>query len=54
MKVTSTRDLDFPSLNWGIRKGETRDLPEDKEAQKAILASRFISKEGKKEAPITS
>ena len=44
MKVTSTKSVDFPSLDWGITAGDTRELPEDKEAQKVILAHRAISK----------
>lgn len=38
MKVISTETLHFPSLNWGITKGEARELPIDKEAQAIILA----------------
>ena len=52
MKVTSNRSVDFPKLGWAITAGDTRDLPEDKEAQKIILAHRSIS-EAKKE-PITN
>jgi hypothetical protein len=44
MKVTSTRSIDFPKFDWGITASEIRDLPEDKDAQKAILAHRSISK----------
>ena len=44
MKVTSTRSIDFPKFDWGITAGETRDLPEDKNAQKVILAHHSISK----------
>ncbi len=49
MKVTSRRSVHFPSLDWGINAGETRELPSDKETQKAILAHPAIS-EVKKEA----
>ena len=38
MQVTSTKSVSFPSLDWGITAGEARDLPADKDAQKAILA----------------
>ena len=37
MKVTSNKTIDFPSLGWGITKGETKDLPEEKEAGEVIL-----------------
>lgn len=43
MKVTSSKDISFPKLNWGIRAGEVKDLPDDKEAQKRILAEPEIS-----------
>ena len=42
IKVTSTKDIDFPSLNWGISKGEIAELPEDKEAQARILSEDCI------------
>lgn len=42
--VTSTKDVDFPTLNWGISAGETRELPQDAEARTAILAVQFITK----------
>jgi len=44
MKVTADRSVEFPKLGFAIAKGETRELPEDKEAQKVILAHRSISK----------
>ena len=43
MKVTSTKDLSFPKLGFGIRAGEVKELPEDKEAQARILAEPEIS-----------
>lgn len=46
MKVTSKKELYFPKFNFGIKKGEVRDLPEDKEAQKVILAHNSISELG--------
>lgn len=42
-KVTSERDLDFPSLNWAIKAGEEVELPADPEARTAILSNHFIS-----------
>lgn len=49
MKVTSNRSVEFPKLGFAISAGETRELPENKEAQAVILAHRSISKikEGK-------
>ena len=37
-KVTSKKSISCPKLNWGITAGEIRELPEDKDAQKRILA----------------
>lgn len=37
MKVTSSKSIRFPKLNWGISSGEVRELPEDKEAQARIM-----------------
>jgi hypothetical protein len=48
MTVTSTRDVEFPKLQWGVRKGEERELPEDKKAQEIILAHPEIRKVEKK------
>jgi hypothetical protein len=42
MKVTSKRSISFPKLNWGISAGQTKELPEDKEAQKRILSEHGI------------
>lgn len=57
MKVISTETIHFPSLNWGITAGETRELPADLEAQKVILAHPAISEvkggEAKKSKPDT-
>jgi hypothetical protein len=44
MKVTSNRSVEFPKLNWAIAANETRDLPDDKDAQKVILSHRSIHK----------
>lgn len=46
MKVKSKKSVDFPKFNWGINAGEERELPENKEAQDAILAHPAISKVG--------
>lgn len=43
MQVKSTETIHFPSLNWGIVAGETKELPKDKEAQAAILLHPSIS-----------
>jgi hypothetical protein len=43
MNVTSTKDIVFPKLRFGIRAGEVKELPEDKDAQKRILAEPEIS-----------
>lgn len=51
MKVVANRSVHFPKLNWGITAGETRPLPDEKEAQRIILAHRSIS-EVKKGDPI--
>lgn len=42
LKVTSDTSIDFPSLGWGITAGEIRELPEDEEARKTILANTHI------------
>lgn len=46
MKVTSNKSVSFPKLNWGISKGEERELPEDKEAQARILSEDGIQEVG--------
>lgn len=43
MRVTSDRSVEFPKLRFSISAGETKDLPDDKAAQKVILAHRSIS-----------
>jgi hypothetical protein len=53
MKVTSTKSVDFPSLNWGITAGDTRELPDDKDAQAVILAHPAISK-SKEKKPLSN
>ena len=42
-KVISTKSISFPKFKWGITAGETRELPEDKEAKKRILAEPGIT-----------
>ena len=41
--VTSTKTVDFPDLNWGINKGETRELPVEKSSQEIILSKDYIT-----------
>lgn len=48
MKVTSNKSVHFPKLKWGINKGQERELPSDKDAQKQILAHNAISEVGSK------
>ena len=43
-KVTSTKSIRFPKLDWGISAGETKELPEEKEAQERILQEVEITK----------
>lgn len=43
-KVTSTKSISFPKLNWGISAGEVKELPEEKEAQERILQEFEITK----------
>jgi len=43
MKVTSKKTIDFPKYNWGVRAGEERELPKDKEAAEAIQSNRYVS-----------
>jgi hypothetical protein len=47
--VTSKKSISFPKFDWGITAGDTRELPEDKDAQKAILAHPSISKSKKED-----
>jgi len=46
MEVTSTKTISFPSLGWGIAKGEARELPDDPEAQEIIKAHPAINAGG--------
>lgn len=36
--VTSTKSISFPKFGWAISAGETKELPEGKEAQERILS----------------
>lgn len=47
IKVSSTATISFPQYDWGIHKGEERELPADKDAQAAILAHPAIVEMGK-------
>lgn len=51
MKAISTKTIDFPSLGWAIEAGVPTDLPDDKDAQAAILAHPDIKKAAGKEQP---
>jgi hypothetical protein len=42
MKITSSTDLEFPGLQFAIRHGEVKDVPDDPEAAAFILASTYI------------
>jgi hypothetical protein len=50
MKITSTTDLEFPGLNFSIRQGEVKDLPDDPEAAAFILAGVSIQEVPEPEA----
>jgi hypothetical protein len=54
MKVTSRRSVHFPKLNWGITAGDVRELPEDKDMQRIILAHPAISEIKKGEKAISN
>jgi len=43
MKVTSKKTISFPSFGWSVKKGKIKELPEDKDIAKAILANRHIN-----------
>ncbi len=45
--VTSKKTISFPQYSWGINENEERELPENKDAQKAILAHPLIEEVGK-------
>jgi len=51
-KVTSTKSIAFPKLNWGITAGEERELPTEKEAQERILQEVEITIVGKQKEKV--
>ena len=46
MKVTSRKTINFPKFGFGLKAGEEKELPENKEAQEAILENHYITKVG--------
>jgi hypothetical protein len=54
MKVKSTEELYFSDFEWGIGKDEVAELPESRDAQKAILAHPSISEVKDKPASKTT
>jgi hypothetical protein len=44
MKAVSSRNIHFPSLNFGMAAGVPIELPGDKKSQEAILSSRHVKK----------
>ena len=53
MKITSSTDLEFPGLQFAIRHGEVKDLPDDPEAAAFILASTYIQEVPEPESKTT-
>jgi hypothetical protein len=51
MKVTASKSIEFPKLQWSIAAGETKELPVDKEVAARILAHPAIRKEKAKLEP---
>lgn len=47
-QVTSKKSINFPKIGWAISAGETKELPEEKEAQERILLEPEISLVDKK------
>jgi hypothetical protein len=47
-KVTSAKDITFPSLDWGISAGTEKELPEEKKIRDRILEEDCISIVGEK------
>lgn len=43
MKAVSRKNITFPSLGFAMKAGRATELPDDKDAQKAILASPYVS-----------
>ena len=54
MKVTSKKSIVFPKLGWAISAGDTKELPEGKEAQDRILAEADITLVSEVAKPINS
>jgi len=58
MKVTARRSVEFPKLEWAISAGETKELPESKEAEArilqhpAIIPMKAAAKKEKPAAPV--
>lgn len=52
MKVISNKTIDFPSLKWSIEKGKVKELPENKDDAKKILANRHIQEQKQEETKI--
>lgn len=46
-KVTSTKNIHFPSLDFAMRAGEEKELPSNKAAADVILAHPAVSEVGK-------
>jgi hypothetical protein len=53
MKITSSKDVEFPKLNFSICAGETKDAPSGKEAQQIVLAHEAISEVKETRARLT-
>ena len=47
MKAISRKNISFPCIGFKMKAGEATELPDDKETQKAILASVYVTKVGK-------
>ena len=47
MKVSSTKDVDFPAIGWGIRAGEEKEAPADEKEKERILLHPSIREVGK-------
>ena len=46
MKAVSRKNISFPSLGFKMKAGKETELPKEKEAQEAILASVYVTKAG--------
>lgn len=54
MKIISTSELHFPSINFGIKVGEPTELPENKEDADLVLSHPDISEYKEKTKAETS